>query len=88
MLHVCVSALATALQQALLGLVRHTESDAWLSLGLMFQLSVLPLSRALTALSGSQWSKTLQVGRLVGWLLVGCRPAAFDRPFEMHLQLV
>lgn len=31
----------------LLQLVRHAESDAWLSLGLAFYLSVLPLTRQL-----------------------------------------
>lgn len=45
-----------------MGLIRHGESDAWLALGIMFHLSMLPLTRALTALSGSLWSKTLQVG--------------------------
>lgn len=43
----------------LLQLVRHAESDAWLSLGLAFYLSVLPLTRQLAALSGSPWGKAL-----------------------------
>ncbi|KAI3432425.1 hypothetical protein D9Q98_003979 [Chlorella vulgaris] len=43
----------------LLQLVRHAESDAWLSLGLTFYLSVLPLTRQLAGLSGSLWGKAL-----------------------------
>lgn len=35
----------------LLQLVRHAESDAWLSLGLAFYLSVLPLTRQLVSRS-------------------------------------
>jgi len=42
-------------------LVQHAESDAWLSLGLSFYLNVLPLTRLLSELSGSMWSKALQV---------------------------
>ncbi|KAK9810187.1 hypothetical protein WJX72_006462 [[Myrmecia] bisecta] len=41
-------------------LLKHAESDAWLSLGLAFFLNVLPLTRQLTNLSGSLWSKALQ----------------------------
>lgn len=48
---------------SLLGLVKHAEEDAWLSLALMFHLSVLPLTRQLTCLSGSLWAKTLQGAR-------------------------
>jgi hypothetical protein len=48
---------------ALLGLVKHAEEDAWLSLALMFHLCVLPLTRQLTCLSGSLWAKTLQGAR-------------------------
>lgn len=47
----------------LLSLLRLTESDAWLSLGLVFHLNVLPLTRALAALSGSSWSKSLMSQR-------------------------
>eukprot|EP00850_Spirogloea_muscicola_P002464 SM000009S23593 [mRNA] locus=s9:972011:982036:- [translate_table: standard] len=39
------------------------ETDAWLTLGLMFHLSILPLTRQLTALSGNLWSRTLQGAR-------------------------
>eukprot|EP00775_Hariotina_reticulata_P008338 gene8338-8523_t len=39
------------------------ESDAWLALGLAFQLSVLPLTKQLSVVSGSLWSKTLQGAR-------------------------
>ena len=45
----------------LLELVQHGESDAWLALGLMFYLNVLPLSCQLSALSGALWSRVLQV---------------------------
>jgi hypothetical protein len=51
--------------QQLQRLVRLAETDAWLSLGLMFHLSVLPLTRQLTCLSGNLWGKTLQVGLLL-----------------------
>jgi DNA polymerase alpha subunit A len=44
----------------LLSLVKATENDAWLSLGLLFHLSVLPLSRQLSNIAGVTWSKTLQ----------------------------
>eukprot|EP00897_Mesotaenium_endlicherianum_P001393 jgi/Mesen1/1281/ME000013S00772 len=48
---------------SLLKLMELGETDAWLSLGLMFKLSILPLSRLLTNLSGNLWSKTLQGAR-------------------------
>jgi len=48
---------------SLMSLVDCTNSDAWLSLGLMFHLSVLPLTRQLSCLSGFQWSKTLSGAR-------------------------
>ncbi|KAL6785075.1 POLA1 [Auxenochlorella protothecoides x Auxenochlorella symbiontica] len=48
-----------AASDRLLALVRLTESDAWLALGLAFRLSVLPLTRALAQLSGSAWSRSL-----------------------------
>jgi hypothetical protein len=43
-----------------MSLVKHAESDAWLALGLCFYLNVLPLTRQLSNLSGSLWSKALQ----------------------------
>ena len=46
--------------QKLMELVQHTESDAWLALRLAAHLSLLPLTRALSCLSGSLWSRTLQ----------------------------
>ncbi|CAN6456178.1 unnamed protein product [Victoria cruziana] len=48
---------------ALLELVEHGETDAWLSLGLMFHLSMLPLTRQLTNIAGNLWGKTLQGAR-------------------------
>ena len=45
---------------SLLSLTKATEHDAWLSLGLLFHLSVLPLSRQLSNIAGVTWSKTLQ----------------------------
>ena len=46
-------------------LVQHAESDAWLSLGLSFFLNVLPLTRQLSELSGSLWSRALQVRLII-----------------------
>ncbi|KAG6486780.1 hypothetical protein ZIOFF_055360 [Zingiber officinale] len=43
--------------------VEYGETDAWLSLELMFHLSVLPLTRQLTNISGNLWGKTLQGAR-------------------------
>ena len=50
-------------------LVQHAESDAWLSLGLSFFLNVLPLTRQLSELSGSLWSRALQVRVITGDVL-------------------
>ncbi|KAK8938032.1 DNA polymerase alpha catalytic subunit [Platanthera guangdongensis] len=47
----------------LLQLVEYGETDAWLSLELMFYLSVLPLTRQLTNISGNLWGKSLQGAR-------------------------
>jgi hypothetical protein len=44
-----------------MALVGHAESDAWLALGLMFYLSVVPLTLQLSNLSGFLWARTLQV---------------------------
>jgi len=61
--------------QGLSRLMRHTESDAWLALGLMHHLSVLPLYKALSCLSGSLWAKALQVCELAwGSLRLRCLP--------------
>ncbi len=43
-----------------MGLVAHAETDAWLALSLASYLNLLPLSRQLSCLSGSLWSRTLQ----------------------------
>lgn len=56
----------------LLELVRHAESDAWLSLGLAFYLNVLPLSRQLSCLSGALWSRVLQVTHLLCFICWCC----------------
>lgn len=44
----------------LLSLTKATEHDAWLSMGLLFHLSVLPLTRQLSNIAGNLWTKTLQ----------------------------
>ncbi|KAJ6823181.1 DNA polymerase alpha catalytic subunit [Iris pallida] len=49
--------------ETLLQLVEYAETDAWLSLELMFHLSILPLTRQLTNISGNLWGKTLQGAR-------------------------
>ncbi|KAL5228947.1 hypothetical protein ABZP36_017212 [Zizania latifolia] len=49
--------------EALLKLVEYGETDACLSLELMFHLSVIPLTRQLTNISGNLWGKTLQGAR-------------------------
>ena len=41
--------------------IEYGETDAWLSMELMFHLSVLPLTRQLTSISGNLWGKNLQV---------------------------
>lgn len=41
--------------------IEYGETDAWLSMELMFHLSVLPLTRQLTNISGNLWGRTLQV---------------------------
>ncbi|KAG8384365.1 hypothetical protein BUALT_Bualt04G0110500 [Buddleja alternifolia] len=44
-------------------LIEYGETDAWLSMELMFHLSILPLTRQLTNISGNLWHKTLQGAR-------------------------
>jgi hypothetical protein len=44
-----------------LRLVHAAEADAWLSLGLAAVLNSLPLSAQLATVSGSLWSRVLQV---------------------------
>ncbi|KAE8690098.1 hypothetical protein F3Y22_tig00110926pilonHSYRG00025 [Hibiscus syriacus] len=48
---------------SLMELIEYGETDAWLSMELMFHLSVLPLTRQLTNISGNLWEKTLQGAR-------------------------
>ncbi|KAG6424697.1 hypothetical protein SASPL_115117 [Salvia splendens] len=48
---------------SLMELIEYGETDAWLSMALMFHLSVLPLTRQLTNISGNLWHKTLQGAR-------------------------
>lgn len=49
--------------ESLVQLIEYGETDAWLSMELMFHLSVLPLTRLLTNISGNLWGKTLQGAR-------------------------
>ncbi|XP_020261450.1 DNA polymerase alpha catalytic subunit [Asparagus officinalis] len=49
--------------ETLLQLVEYGETDAWLSLELMFHLSILPLTWQLTRICGNLWGKTLQGAR-------------------------
>ncbi|KAJ9170679.1 hypothetical protein P3X46_018771 [Hevea brasiliensis] len=49
--------------KSLIELIECGETDAWLSMELMFHLSVLPLTRQLTNISGNLWGKTLQGAR-------------------------
>ncbi|RAL40757.1 hypothetical protein DM860_008455 [Cuscuta australis] len=48
---------------SLMKLIEYGETDAWLSMELMFHLSVLPLTLQLTNISGNLWCKTLQGAR-------------------------
>ncbi|KAJ0231656.1 DNA-directed DNA polymerase [Hirschfeldia incana] len=49
--------------KTLVELIECGETDAWLSMELMFHLSVLPLTLQLTNISGNLWGKTLQGSR-------------------------
>ncbi|CAL1408641.1 unnamed protein product [Linum trigynum] len=49
--------------ESLIELIEYGETDAWLSMELMFHLSVLPLTRQLTNISGNLWGETLQGAR-------------------------
>ncbi|KAG8373805.1 hypothetical protein BUALT_Bualt11G0063300 [Buddleja alternifolia] len=49
--------------ESLMELIEYGETDAWLSMELMFHLSILPLTRQLTNISGNLWHKTLQGAR-------------------------
>ncbi|KAB1214754.1 DNA polymerase alpha catalytic subunit [Morella rubra] len=49
--------------ESLTELIEYGETDAWLSMELMFHLSVLPLTRQLTNISGNLWGRTLQGAR-------------------------
>lgn len=47
----------------LIWLCQHNENDAFLSMRLILQLMVLPLTKQLTNLAGNLWSRTLTGGR-------------------------
>ncbi|XP_057449530.1 DNA polymerase alpha catalytic subunit-like [Lotus japonicus] len=49
--------------ESLMELIEHGETDAWLSMELMFHLNILPLTRQLANISGNLWGKTLQGAR-------------------------
>ncbi|GMJ01136.1 INCURVATA2 [Hibiscus trionum] len=49
--------------ELLMELIEYGETDALLSMELMFHQSVLPLTRQLTNISGNLWGKTLQGSR-------------------------
>ncbi|CAH8335889.1 unnamed protein product [Eruca vesicaria subsp. sativa] len=49
--------------KTLVDLIECGETDAWLSMELMFHLSVLPLTLQLSNISGNLWGKTLQGAR-------------------------
>ncbi|KAL9666660.1 hypothetical protein QQ045_000996 [Rhodiola kirilowii] len=49
--------------ESLIELVECGQLDAWLSIELMFNLNVIPLTHQLTKLSGNLWGKTLQRAR-------------------------
>jgi hypothetical protein len=49
--------------------VHAAEADAWLALGLAAVLNSLPLSAQLATVSGSLWSRVLQVLRNVDHIL-------------------
>ncbi|KFK28387.1 hypothetical protein AALP_AA8G508400 [Arabis alpina] len=49
--------------KTLVEVIECGETDAWLSMELMFHLSVLPLTLQLTNISGNLWGKTLQGAR-------------------------
>ncbi|CAL0331796.1 unnamed protein product [Lupinus luteus] len=49
--------------ESLMELIEYGETDAVLSMELMFHLCVLPLTRHLTNISGNMWGKTLQGAR-------------------------
>ncbi|KAM6564315.1 hypothetical protein CsatB_024313 [Cannabis sativa] len=49
--------------ESLMELIEYGETDAWLSMELMFHLSILPLTRQLTNISGNLWGKSMQGAR-------------------------
>ncbi|KAI4385945.1 hypothetical protein MLD38_003929 [Melastoma candidum] len=59
----------------LMELMEYGKTDAWLSMELMFHLSILPLTRQLTNISGNLWGRTLQgpKGRVSPFACISCK---------------
>lgn len=69
--------------------IEYAETDAWLSMELIFHLSILPLTRQLTNISGNLWGKTLQGARAqrVKYLLHAFHAKKFIVPDKLSFQM-